>query len=277
MTKYKYTRQEWFDYFQNLDGCHITQEAKEALFEPADKPKRAVNKDNVQDFVDLYNDKPKEEKMTQNKLLKGLSDIATDMVIDDLEKECNHRPFQYPYGTPSQLSSDKGGATTKLSREGASLKHTAKVRPTDKPKEEAYFTSPIFKEDLICPKCLGRNGCMCALKPKETGKDLIKRKIKEGKQKQDLLTKTYFEGLEESLAKMISPTPLKTKPEIECIHEGNTNNFNPQFCYKCGEEFMYNRLSTPSKEIKPIEKIDESVEHFWFGKKINEIIDYLNK
>jgi len=35
-----------------------------------------------------------------------------------------------------QATTDNGGATTKLSREGASLKHTAKVRPTDKPKEK---------------------------------------------------------------------------------------------------------------------------------------------
>lgn len=58
------------------------------------------------------------------------SDIKLAKLCEEfLEKEFNHRPFQYPYGTPSQLSSDIGGATTKLSREGASLKHTAKVRP----------------------------------------------------------------------------------------------------------------------------------------------------
>ena len=102
----------------------------------------------------------------------------------------------------------------------------------DKPKEE------------ICPKCLGKNGCMCALKPKETGKDLIKRKMKEGKQEQDLLTKTYFAGMSDSLKEWT--TPPKTKPEIEPIRDKHMNN---------------NKHTTPTEIL-------------WW--KINEIIDYLN-
>jgi len=36
-TKYKLSREDWFNYFQNLDGCYITKEAEEALFERSKK------------------------------------------------------------------------------------------------------------------------------------------------------------------------------------------------------------------------------------------------
>lgn len=68
-------------------------------------------------------------KVTPNKMGDKKNAKLCEEMLDEVFKEFCHKPFQYPYGTPSQLSSDQGGATTKVSREGATLKHTAKVRP----------------------------------------------------------------------------------------------------------------------------------------------------
>ena len=41
---------------------------------------------------------------------------------------------------------------------------------------------------------------------------------------------------------MTKPTK-GTKPQQECKHVGDKTNFNPQFCQKCGAEFMYDILT----------------------------------
>lgn len=102
-----------------------------------DKPKRAVNKDNVHEFVDLYNGKN-----------------------EPVEDEYNHRPFQYPYGTPSQLSSDKVSRSLPNTKNKAS--HSSKqgsefcsptndVRPIDKSKEKCDHKYDPYTN--ICDYC----------------------------------------------------------------------------------------------------------------------------
>lgn len=49
-----------------------------------------------------------------------------------------------------------------------------------------------------------------------------------------------------------NPTP---SPEKECKHEGDKTDWHPQFCRKCGAEFMYD-FSTPSPlEIEELREV----------------------
>ncbi len=62
--KYEFTRDEIYQWLKEQNWeC---KELEDILLALANKPKRAVNKDNVQEFVDLYNGKSK-EKCTCNK------------------------------------------------------------------------------------------------------------------------------------------------------------------------------------------------------------------
>lgn len=72
--------------------------------------------------------------------------------------------------------------------------------------------------------------------------------------------------------------PCCSEPEEECEHEGEKNFFRPQFCRKCGKEFIY--ADPAIYRVEPKQKIKRwNLTDPWlseFQDKINELIDLLN-
>lgn len=86
----------------------------------------------------------------------------------------------------------------------------------------------------------------------------------------------------------IEDIKLVDESEEECLHEGDKNCFRPQYCNKCGTEFIYAdpKIYKTKQKIEKLRKtarrfigngnfIDEYSNDF-LGKKINQIIDLLN-